>query len=99
MPMFGQSSIQENWKPATYAGSVWNEPYLRLAAAIIKQASREAEKGDIEAAYWLAGEECAWYCELIGYDRNKIFDWLDAKFDGAEQILNLPKFKQLSLPM
>ena len=44
-----------------------NDPWRRLAAAILGQAARDGKRGDLGACEWLQGEG-ADYADIIGYN-------------------------------
>ena len=43
-------------------------PYLRLAAAVVLTAARDARKGKIYAARWLASDDGLFFGEACGFD-------------------------------
>jgi len=57
--------------------------YLGLAAAIIHQAVLDASTGELDAVDWLKGEECAFYCEALGFDHNVIKAWVSERWEGC----------------
>ena len=48
-----------------------------VMAAVIYQAKIDAKTGDIEAANWLAGDQCADYCYALGFDHAGIKAWVN----------------------
>jgi len=44
-----------------------NDPWRRLAAAVVARAAQEAKKGDLGACAWLEGEG-ADYADILGYN-------------------------------
>ena len=57
--------------------------YLGLAAAIIHQAVLDASTGELDAVDWLKGEECAFYCEALGFNHNVIRAWTNERWEGC----------------
>jgi len=57
--------------------------YPGLAVAIIRQAVIDASTGDLDAVEWLRGEECAFYCEALGFDHNVIRAWINERWEGC----------------
>ena len=51
--------------------------YTGVMAAVIFQAKLDAKTGDIEAANWLAGDQCADYCYVLGFDHAGIKAWVN----------------------
>jgi len=66
--------------------------YRRLAAAVLRQAVRDAQSDNgtaTEARAWLAESSgCADLCDLIGLDRGAVAAWVDG----------LPPVRQPALP-
>ena len=53
------------------------DPWLRLGAAVLLQATKQAAKGDQCAARWLSDDPLsAWVCEALGLERQLILRWL-----------------------
>lgn len=48
------------------------DPFVNLAAAIMAHAAREARQGNLEAAAWLTSEDAALYCDLLGFDHDRV---------------------------
>ena len=57
--------------------------YLGLAAAIIHQAVLDASTGELDAVDWLKGEECAFYCEALGFNHRVISEWVNQRWEGC----------------
>lgn len=46
--------------------------YVRLAAAIMARAAKEAQRGDYGAAAWLQGDTAGMFADALGLDRKAI---------------------------
>lgn len=55
------------------------DPILALAAGIVAQAAKDAQKGDPTARDWLLSDQAAHICECLGIDTNIITCWADAR--------------------
>ena len=51
--------------------------YTGVMAAVMFQAKLDAKTGDIEAANWLADDQCADYCYALGFDHAGIKAWVN----------------------
>jgi len=62
--------IEERQSPASQSG------YVRLAAAILAKAAREAKAGDLDALQWLQGEQAEILADGIGLSVTHVKRWV-----------------------
>ena len=55
--------------------------YARLAAAILAKATREAKKGDLDALFWLLGNQAEILSNGIGLSWTHVQKWARAKIN------------------
>ena len=63
------------------------DPLVKLAAAVLAQAAKDAGAGNPEAQAWLGSQPAALFCEVLGFDHQavvkKVATWEGRPFGGA----------------
>ena len=57
------------------------DPYARLAAAILAKATRDAKKGDLDALFWLLSEQAEFLAGSVGLSWPHVCKWTRGRFD------------------
>ena len=55
--------------------------YARLAAAILLKATKQARKGDLDALFWLLGEQAEILADGVGLSCTHMKKWARAKIN------------------
>ena len=61
--------IEENQSPGL------QDPYRRIAAAILAKATKEAQKNDLDALFWLLSEQAEYLAFEIGLSYTHVKKW------------------------